>query len=199
MRLYSYVVRYDIGFAPNPFDGWCTLATCKSKIRKSAAIGDWVVGTGSTGRRLSGRLVYGMRVDERLTFDEYWKDRRFQQRKPQLRGSKKRQYGDNIYHRDANGSFIQADSRHSREDGTPDPKLFADDTGCDTVLISSHFTYWGRDAVEIPSRFREWQGEIDICAKRHYKTNVFPADMLDALVDWIQSLETGYCGIPAYW
>jgi hypothetical protein len=41
-------VARDYGFAPNPFFGVCTLATCKPKIRKAAAIGDWVVGTGSS-------------------------------------------------------------------------------------------------------------------------------------------------------
>lgn len=34
MTLYSYVVAHDFGFAPNPFDGLCTLATCKPDIRK---------------------------------------------------------------------------------------------------------------------------------------------------------------------
>jgi len=41
--LYSYVVRYDSGFAPNPFGGYCTLATCKPEIRKTAQLGDWLV------------------------------------------------------------------------------------------------------------------------------------------------------------
>ena len=41
-RIHSYVVRYDSGFAPNPFYGYCTLATCKPNIRRSADIGDWV-------------------------------------------------------------------------------------------------------------------------------------------------------------
>ena len=31
MRLHSYVVARDYGFAPNPFLGVCTLATCKPK------------------------------------------------------------------------------------------------------------------------------------------------------------------------
>ena len=28
-RLYSYVLRKDTGFAPNPYSGYCTLACCK--------------------------------------------------------------------------------------------------------------------------------------------------------------------------
>lgn len=37
-------VARDYGFAPNPFFGVCTLATCKPRIRSVAQIGDWVVG-----------------------------------------------------------------------------------------------------------------------------------------------------------
>ncbi|MFH1865797.1 MAG: hypothetical protein ABIK85_07930, partial [Candidatus Eisenbacteria bacterium] len=39
MRLFSYIVARDYGFAPNPFCGVCTLATCKPKIRESASVG----------------------------------------------------------------------------------------------------------------------------------------------------------------
>ncbi len=37
MIAYEYVMTSDIGFAPNPFYGVCTLACCKPKIRKSVA------------------------------------------------------------------------------------------------------------------------------------------------------------------
>ena len=47
MTIYSYVVARDYGFAPNPFYGCCTLATCKPIIRRMAQVGDWVIGTGS--------------------------------------------------------------------------------------------------------------------------------------------------------
>lgn len=44
LKLYSYVVARDFGFAPNPFHGYCTLATCKPDIRATASVGDWVIG-----------------------------------------------------------------------------------------------------------------------------------------------------------
>jgi hypothetical protein len=69
LRLYSYKVARDFGFAPNPFYGLCTLATCKPNIRKAAQVGDWVVGTGSKPNRLEGRLVFAMEVSETLAFD----------------------------------------------------------------------------------------------------------------------------------
>ena len=38
MKVFSYVVMSDSGFAPNPFHGTCTLACCKAQIRRSAAL-----------------------------------------------------------------------------------------------------------------------------------------------------------------
>jgi len=47
--VFIYVVDRDFGFAPNPFHGYCTLATCKAKIRNQARVGDWVIGNGGVG------------------------------------------------------------------------------------------------------------------------------------------------------
>lgn len=44
MRVFTYVLDHDTGFAPNPFHGWCTLAGCKPVIRRTARIDDWIVG-----------------------------------------------------------------------------------------------------------------------------------------------------------
>ena len=97
MRLYSYVVARDYGFAPNPFHGICTLATCKPRIRRSAEVGDWIIGTGSKPNGMQGQLIYAMKVTDSCTFDEYWTNPSFQCKKPNLRGSLKQAYGDNIY------------------------------------------------------------------------------------------------------
>ena len=117
MKLYSYVVARDFGFAPNPFFGFCTLATCKPRIRSSASVGDWVVGTGAKGGYdYQGRLIYAMQVSETLGFDDYWSDPRFNLKRPNLKGSLKAMYGDNIYRRDGS-QWVQADSHHSLPDG----------------------------------------------------------------------------------
>ena len=100
MILYSYVIDQDYGFAPNPFYGVCTFATCKPEIRERAAVGDYVAGTGCARRKRRGHLVYFMRVEEITTYDEYWKSPRFERKRPFLRGSKMRAFGDNIYHCD---------------------------------------------------------------------------------------------------
>jgi hypothetical protein len=77
--LFSYVVDHDYGFAPNTYGGFCTLAKCKygstkRNIVELAEVGDWIAGTGGMDLRKSaghGKLIYAMRVDEKITLAEY--------------------------------------------------------------------------------------------------------------------------------
>lgn len=199
MRLYSYVVRHDIGFAPNPFHGWCTLATCKQDIRAKAQPGDWIVGTGSAPAGLGDRLVYAMRVEEVLTYDEYWNDPRFARKRPNLRGSFKQQYGDNIYHHGSDGSWVQEDSRHSRDDGSPNPGHVQRDTKADAVLVSADFVYYGDDGPVIPDRFRNGY-DVDLVHGRPFHRVNFPEEMRDDVIAWVtDDLERGLQGDPRDW
>ena len=86
MKLFSYDVARDFGFAPNPFYQFCTLGTCKPEIRRHAEVGDWVVGTGSKTRGRDRCIVFVMQITEVMSFECYWSDTRFQQKKPNLRG-----------------------------------------------------------------------------------------------------------------
>lgn len=185
MKLYSYVVARDFGFAPNPFFGFCTLATCKPKIRKHASVGDWIVGTGAkVVYGYSGRLVYAMQVSEVLDFDTYWSDPRFIQKRPNLTGSLQVLYGDNIYHR-VGKRWVQADSHHSREKGRLNKYNLAWDTGVDRLLVASKFVYWGRSAPTIPKRFRAFGKEkVDICAGRGHR--VFRDELPAAFAAWLE-------------
>ena len=70
MKVFSYIVRYDVGFAPNPFHGICSLATCKQDIRRVAQVDDWIVGTGSRPNGKADNLVYAMRVSAIVSFQE---------------------------------------------------------------------------------------------------------------------------------
>jgi len=198
MRLYSYVVARDYGFAPNPFYGLCTLATCKPMIRRMAQIGDWVVGTGSKQSNRRGHIVFAMRVTETLTFDEYWSDSRFARKRPELAGSKKQAFGDNIYHRERSGVWRQENSHHSHTDGSENPSNIANDTQTNRVLLSDDFVYWGGSGPTIARRFREFDG-LDVCAGRGYKS-AFPDRLVREFVEWIRSRdERGYAGIPLDW
>lgn len=199
MRLYSYVVRYDVGFAPNPFYGICTLATCKPDIRKTAAVDDLIVGTGSAMIKRAGRIVYIMRVTEVTDFDAYWADPKFALKKPSMNASKKRAFGDNIYHRHSDSaSWLQENSRHSLADGSPNPKNVNHDTKSTRVLISDDFTYFGGTGPELPQAFRSF-GTYDICVVRGYK-NRFPEALIRAFEQWWRALDvTGYAGRPSDW
>lgn len=64
MKLYSYVLTHDTGFAPNPSGEYCTLACCKPRIRKSAQVDDWIIGTGSTNN-VGHDHLYAMKVTEK--------------------------------------------------------------------------------------------------------------------------------------
>jgi len=198
MDVYSYVVARDYGFAPNPFMNVCTLATCKPKIRARAKVGDWVVGTGSASRNRSGYLVFAMRVSAAMTFNEYWSDSRYQEKKPNLRGSKKQAFGDNIYFKPPGKPWQQMNSHHSFADGSCNVANVENDTQANRVLIGEKFVYWGGRGPKIPALFRSYDG-VNICAKRGHKKN-FSDEMIAAFLDWIgEKDQWGYLAPPLDW
>ena len=197
MVLYSYVIARDYGFAPNPFHGYCTLATCKPVIRRVAQVGDWIIGTGSARYNRSGQLICAMRVTEAMSFDDYWADPRFALKRPDLGGSRMRAFGDNIYHRDKNGDWIQEDSHHSLPGGAVNLVNLRDDTQTDRVLISKEFWYFGTDSPPIPEQFRG-DGPDNICAHRGHKVNFAPS-IVDGFLDWVRRHEQGCTGRPDRW
>jgi hypothetical protein len=159
MKYFSYVVARDYGFAPNPFYGMCTLATCKPDIRKQAQIGDWIFGTGSSSQKQYGLLVYAMEVTKKITYNQYFCDAHYQFKKPTMHGSLICKYGDNIYYH--NGSmWSQSDSHHSKEHGLINRHNLDRDTKSDNVLISeqNHFYYFGNKAIPIPQNMLK-----DVC------------------------------------
>ncbi|WP_434345580.1 hypothetical protein ACN6A1_26700 [Myxococcus virescens] len=186
MKLYSYIVARDFGFAPNPFHGFCTLATCKPRIRSGAGVGDWIIGTGAKKKyKFAGRLIYAMQVSEVLDFDRYWTDPRFLRKRPSLGGSLKVIYGDNIYHRE-DGRWVQADSHHSLENGHPNNANIAVDTSVNRLLVGTKFVYWGRAAPTIPKQFRSFRktGEDICCRARNHR--VFEDELATSFVDWLE-------------
>lgn len=146
-----YVVDRDFGFAPNPFHGACTLATCKPGIRKSAEIGDWVVGMGGARLKATGCCVFAMRVGRKLTFNQYWADPDFLDKRPVRNGSNKMLVGDSIYHRSSSqAGWVQENSHHSMADGSVNRYNLVQDTKVDSVLVSDLFYYFGKSAPQVP-------------------------------------------------
>lgn len=202
MIAYSYLVDHDLGLAPNPFGKYCTLAVCKPDIRKSKKleIGDWVVGTGSksleatTGKKLTGKLIYAMAVEEKISLDDYWNDERFQYKKPIMNGTLVTMFGDNFYHKDQEGNWIQEDSAHCKLDGTCNPDHFKKDVRGENVLISQHFFfYFGNNAPLLPKQL------LKVCHSTQGQkrlTNEISAE----LINWIHNnFQTGIQGDPLNW
>ena len=125
----------------------------------------WVVGTGGADPKKSagnGKLVYAMRVDEVLSRGEYHKDLRFKKKQLLRNGAYKRQRGDNIK---PNGKF---------------------ETDEQFALISRHFYYFGRKAIEIPDRFRnnEKLGNLEKTG-RGFRSH-FDTAFIKRFVKWIE-------------
>jgi hypothetical protein len=195
VTVYSYVVEHDLGFAPNPFHSVCTLACCKPQIRKKAQEGDYILGTGAARLKLQGQLIYWMRVDEVLTFDEYWNDPRFKRKRPVMAGSTHLRYGDNIYHSDGGKGFRQEDSFHSLEDGSTSRGDLKRDTGTtDRILLARDFAYWGRSAVKLPRELRCF------VKKGPGHLRKFTERQLGRFFEWLEERpERGYIDEPADW
>ena len=201
-RIHSYVVRFDSGFAPNPFYGYCTLATCKPDIRRHAQVGDWVIGSGSNDRsiRRGCFLVYAMRVTESMTFDAYAVDPRFEKKKPLREGSRKQSCGDNIYFRDTpDGDWQQCDSFHSHNDGSTHLKHVQRDTGVNRVLISNDFVYFGGTGPKIPPELQSNNGRA-LCKNGIGRSCFSDPELVEGLGYWVRGLGVvGYQGPPHEW
>ena len=133
-----------------------------------------------------------MRVSETMGFEEYWRDPRFQNKRPNRR-SVVGLCGDNIYHRDpSTGQWQQESSIHSHSDGRPDPFHIRYDTGVDRVLIGEDFIYWGGEGPPVPL----FAG-VDIRKKGVGHRNRFPEAVVREFVHWVRSFEErGILGRP---
>jgi len=154
-KLYSYVLRYDDGAAPNPFWDVCTLTICKPSIRRTASVGDWVIGTGSVNaicndgqlHDLSGHLVYAMKITRILSMEEYdrYCQRELSAKVPDIGHSDwRRRMGDCIYDFSAIGAPRIRSSVHN--EGNRERDL-----GGVRALLSTHFHYFGEEAVPLPT------------------------------------------------
>lgn len=197
MNIWSYKIRRDYGFAPNPFQGFCTLACCKPGIRKGANEGDLIFGFGSAALKMRGRLIFAMRVSEAMTFDQYWDDHRFSRRRPVFTAGISRSYGDNIYHQ-VNGSWVQEDSHHSFPGGVWNAANADRDLSVDRVLVSTEFAYWGRSAPDIPDTLKNFNGENLFADVRDYR-RAYSDEFKESVAKWFEDLPKGRFDRPANW
>ena len=201
MAYYSYLVEHDFGLAPNPFGKYCTLAVCKPKIRKSSnlRLDDWIIGTGSKAlentsrKKLKHHLIYTMQVSEIILMEKYWSDPRFEYKKPIINGPLVSMYGDNFYHKDLSGKWIQEDSAHSSHDGKTNEEHLKTDTSGKNVLIAELFYYFGDKAPLIPKSLQ------DICHTTLGEKKL-SEEKGEQFVDWVRSnFNSGINGDPINW
>ncbi len=176
--LYSYCIPYDDGAAPNPFWGTCTLAICKPVIRRTARVGDWVVGTGSVDTYSAGHVVYAMQVTAKISMADYdaWTQKQLPQKVPDWSSRDwRRRLGDSIY------DFSVDPPRQRR--GVHGRGNIAVDLGGENVLVSDCFYYFGDGATALPEEFlpivKQGQGH------RSWSNETYA----DPFVRWIEGLD----------
>jgi hypothetical protein len=159
-KIYSYVLRYDDGAAPNPFWDICTLTICKPAIRRTAQIGDWIIGTGSTNTwvskyeniYLADSIVYAMKITDKMPMEEYEKHchKNLRSKIPVWKTDDWRlRMGDCIYFNFKDGhkpSIRQSVHNENNRDR---------DLSGEYALLSDHFYYFGLAAKELHGNLRQ--------------------------------------------
>jgi len=191
VRLFTYILRQDGGFAPNPFWGYCTLACCKPVIRRTAEVGDLIIGIAPKQR--GHRLAYAMEVAEIITFADYWRDPRFRVKRPRWRSPTiLERCGDNCYEPVSGGEFHQLPSAHSNSDGSENVGSKQRDLSGKRVLVAARFWYFGGDAVALPQKL-----SFGIVGRGHRRQ--FTPEQVKAFRTFLSGLPAGVQGPPAKW
>lgn len=177
-RIFRYVVKVDRGGSPNPYHGWCSLAVCKPQIRRSARVGDWIVGLRS---RANDQVVFAMGVDEVVPLGNYWSDPRFRAKRPGRQGPP-----DNFYRAGRGGSLERvSNALHGEE-------LAAQDISGRNALVSWQFWYFGDQSPELPTELvhlvHSGQGHSLHVRRR--------PDDLQLLKAWLAYWKPGLIGSP---
>jgi len=138
---------------------------------------------GGKNVRATGRCIFAMKVTAKIDFQEYWTNPRYITKRPIRNGSCVRLVGDNIYHRESGSAeWHQADSHHSKQDGSPNPINVRNDTKTDKILISEHFFYFGREAPLVPTELLKATGFTNRIGHRR-----FDDEPSKELVTWLCS------------
>lgn len=199
----GYKMTHDTGFAPNPFHGALTLATCKPAIRRTRAKDDWVAGFASKALVQNARahgasipyggLVYLMQLtEEPLELSAYFNDVRFLKKRPVLDSNDAvLRSGDNIYWRDADGLYRQAPNNSHNSDET------LHDTSGKNALVSTRFWYFGRNCFVPLGGWKALMGSALSSGRTFYCPDRFVEGVLDQLKE--MGMKPGIHGRPCIW
>lgn len=187
MKICTYTLTADTGFAPNPFHGVCTLAACTPNHMGAKLLpGDWIAGFFTDAE--TPCLVYAMRVREVIGYDSYYRDPRFQEKKPRLRGLPEDRCGDNIYHKDASGKWLRDKGPHHQ-----DARTFEQDTRHAIVYIGTDYAYYGNNAYRnlLPDQLR-----AALKNGQGIKYTKESEPLFSPLLRWLEALPIGLHGRP---
>lgn len=183
MKLISYVITHDYGFAPNPYFEYLTLATCKPKIRTFAKVGDVIIGSGSSKGIGVNKIVFVGIISEIIKMNDYFIDKRFENKKPNNLSSETLR-GDNIYYKE-NDVWKQLPQKfHDLND-------LAHDTSSENVLICDKYWFFGENAPLIPPHL---MCIIKKGPAHKYTDNEF---IVSGFMEWINHYPIGLLGKPS--
>lgn len=187
-KIYSYILRIDDGAAPNPFWETCTLTICKPAIRRSANIGDWVIGTGSKNTKLkdgkkydfSKHLVYAMKITDKKSLKDYneFCKKELSNKIPIWETNDWRlRLGDCIYDYSSNNNDpIIRKGVHKEIHRNRDIKGI-------NALLSNHFYYFGVESIPFPPELKE------LIKRNQGHKKIIREDLIQKFENWIFQFE----------
>ncbi len=209
MKIISYRLTTDSGFAPNPFHKVLTLATCKPAIRRSSEtrIGDWLFGFSSKELHDKAKNNYGLNIDRNallyiakiskiLPHDKYFLE--YPKKQVKFDGTMIEQAGDNIYYKDSNDSSNSYKQlKNGNHDGSQGTITY--DTNGINALICEEFYYFGREGILLNDEIMD---KIRVIDRGHCKTEENVEEIIEELLKWIElnyGNKKGQIGLPCLW
>ena len=217
-----YRMTHDSGFAPNPFWGYLTLSACTPNHRRAKLNrGDWIIGVEAQSlaeyRKRVGlnsdveqSLIYVAKIDEILDLNEYFKDKRFENKKFKKSSDYRERRGDNIYYvEDGKWKWLRGHDHEPDElCKLPDEEVFfktedlenflkneeakrkygviLQDLKGNRVYISKEFLYFGDKGVEFDKRLLDC-----VPPKQGIKMN-HPESRIKEINEYIENLIKKY-------
>lgn len=184
MRVWTYVIRDDVGGAPNLAPPAPTLVICKPEIRKGATIGDIVLAfNGAQVFDLQGpqrfpdpnTVRWAGIVSRTMSLADYWDDPHFKGKKPGAAGMP-----DNLYRAYQDGYVQQPNESHG-------PERQARDVRGRNALVFATSWYFGREAPSLPEAFGLWMGGARGGGRQGHRCPQVEQERADQLIAWLDA------------